>query len=531
MAHVVVDPVSRIEEHLRIEAEVEGGKITIVHSSCTLCQGLEKVLVGRDPRDAWAFTQRICGVCAVVHACASVRAVEDALGIEIPPLAQAFRNLLIASQNVRDHAMHFYQLHAMDWVNVPSALRADPQKTSELARSLSQWPNSSAAYFKDVLAKLEHYAPAGRSGLFGNAYWDHPAYRLSPELNLLVVAHSLEALDWQRDVVRIQTLLGGPGPHPDFLVGGVPFSVGATPPAAVNAVNLAEIGSCVGRIHAFVEQVYVPDLLAVAGSYVEWFSLGAGQGNLLSSGELPVGRTRDASGFFLPRGAILGRNLSEVLDVDPDDPREVEEAPAQARLASPRWKGNPMEVGPLARMLVAYARGHAGVKEKVDAVLGRFRVKPDALFSTLGRNAARGIEAWLLAEHLGTLHRRITALVESGRSETFQPARWDPKSWPASCHGVGRLEAPRGSLVHRAAIRNQKIERYEIVVPSTWNAGPADATGHPGPFEAALAGTPVHDPKEPVEILRTVHSFDPCLACACHVVGARGETLAEVKAR
>ncbi len=569
MARVVVDPVTRIEGHLRIEAEVDGGKITNAYSSCTMWRGVEQILVGRDPRDAWAFTQRICGVCTTVHAYASIRAVEDALGIEIPVLAQAFRNLMIASQNVHDHTMHFYHLHALDWVNVPNALKADPKKTSDLAQTLSSWPNSSPAYFKDLLAKLNKFVETGQLGIFANAYWDHPAYKLPPEVNLLGVAHYLEALDWQRHVIRILTFLGGKDPHPNFLVGGVPFSVNLNSPAVVNAELLAEIKAHIEQIQTFVQQVYIPDLLAVAGFYKEWFSIGAGVGNYMCYGELPEGRTKDASRMFLPRGAILGRNLSEVMDVDPEDPGQVQESVARSWyeygkgdqaflhpyegetsakytgpkppyehldvdgkyswLKSPRWKGNSMEVGPLARMLVAYARGHAGVKEKVDTVLRHFDAPPAVLFSTLGRTAARGIEAWLLSEYLDTLYQRIIDLINTGNTATFNATHWDPKTWPKTCKGSGQMEAPRGSLGHWVTIKNEKIEHYQIVVPSTWNAGPRDASGHPGPYEAALAGTPVHNPEEPVEILRTVHSFDPCLACACHVYDAGGRPVARVK--
>ena len=569
MARVVVDPITRIEGHLRIEAEVDGGKITNAYSSCTMWRGVEQILIGRDPRDAWAFAQRICGVCTTVHAYASIRAVEDALDIEIPSLAQAFRNLMIATQNVHDHTMHFYHLHALDWVNVPSALSADPKKTSELAQSISSWRNVSGGYFKDLQAKLKKFVSGGQLGPFANAYWDHPAYKLPAEVNLLGVAHYLEALDWQRHVIRILTFLGGKDPHPNFLVGGVPFSVNLSSPTVVNATMLAEIKAHIDEIQEFVQKVYIPDLLAVAGFYKEWFSIGGGVGNFLSYGEFPEGKTKDASRFFLPRGAIVGRNLAEVLEVDPEDPEQVQESighswytnakgeeallhpydgETNARytgpkppyehleveqkyswLKSPRWRGKPMEVGPLSRMLIAYASGHDGVKEKVNTVLRHFDAPPTVLFSTLGRTAARGIEAWLLSEHLTTLYQRIIDLVKLGDTTTFNAARWDPKSWPKSCKGSGQMEAPRGSLGHWVAIEDGKIAQYQIVVPSTWNAGPRDASGQPGPYEAALAGTPVHNPEEPVEILRTVHSFDPCLACACHVYDASGREVTTVK--
>ena len=569
MARVVVDPITRIEGHLRIEAEVDGGKITSAYSSCTMWRGVEQILIGRDPRDAWAFAQRICGVCTTVHAYASIRAVEDALDIEIPSLAQAFRNLMIAAQNVHDHTMHFYHLHALDWVNVPGALSADPKKTSELAQSISSWRNVSEGYFKELQGKLKKFVSGGQLGPFANAYWDHPAYKLPAEVNLLGVAHYLEALDWQRHVIRILTFLGGKDPHPNFLVGGVPFSVNLSSPTVVNATMLSEIKAHIDEIQEFVQKVYIPDLLAVAGFYKEWFGIGGGVGNFLSYGEFPEGKTKDASRFFLPRGAIVGRNLAEVLEVDPEDPGQVQESighswytygkgdqallhpydgETSARytgpkppyehleveqkyswLKSPRWRGKPMEVGPLSRMLIAYASGHDGVKEKVNTVLRHFDAPPTVLFSTLGRTAARGIEAWLLSEHLTTLYQRIVDLIKLGDTSTFNGARWDPSTWPKSCKGSGQMEAPRGSLGHWVGIENGRIGHYQIVVPSTWNAGPRDAAGQPGPYEAALAGTPVQNPDEPVEILRTVHSFDPCLACACHVYDASGRELTTVK--
>jgi hydrogenase large subunit len=569
MARVVVDPITRIEGHLRIEAEVAGGKITNAYSSCTMWRGVEQILIGRDPRAAWAFAQRICGVCTTVHAYASIRAVEDALDIEIPSLAQAFRNLMIATQNVHDHTMHFYHLHALDWVNVPSALSADPKKTSELAQSISSWRNVSQGYFGDLQKKLKTFVSGGQLGPFANAYWDHPAYKLPAEVNLLGVAHYLEALDWQRHVIRILTFLGGKDPHPNFLVGGVPFSVNLSSPTVVNATMLSEIKAHIDEIQEFVQKVYIPDLLAVAGFYKEWFGIGGGVGNFMSYGEFPDGKTKDASRFFLPRGAIVGRNLAEVLPVDPEDPEQVQESighswyaygkgeqamlhpydgETNARytgpkppyeqleveqkyswLKSPRWRGRPMEVGPLSRMLIAYASGHDGVKEKVNTVLRHFDAPPAVLFSTLGRTAARGIEAWLLSEYLTTLYQRVVDLIRLGDTTTFNGTRWDPSTWPKSCRGSGQMEAPRGSLGHWVGIENGRIAHYQIVVPSTWNAGPRDATGQPGPYEAALAGTPVHDAEEPVEILRTIHSFDPCLACACHVYDASGREVTTVK--
>ncbi len=570
MARIVVDPITRIEGHLRIEAEVKNGKITKAYSSCTMWRGVETIMLGRDPRDAWAFTQRICGVCTTVHAFASIRAVEDALGIDVPPLAQAFRNLIIATQYVHDHTMHFYHLHALDWVNVPDALKADPKKTSELAQKISDWPHSSPGYFKDLKAKLLKFVESGQLGLFANAYWDHPAYKLPPEVNLLAVAHYLEALDWQRNIIRIHTFLGGKNPHPNFLVGGMPLSVNLSSPSVINTEVLSVIKTHVEQAREFVEKVYIPDLLAVASFYKEWAKYGAGVGNFLSFGELPEGKTSDIDSLFLPRGAILNKDLSKVYDVDPKDPEQVQEAVAYSWyeykkgkdllhpfegetepkytgpeppyeylnvddkyswLKAPRWRGHSMEVGPLARMLVAYAKGHPSVKEKVDFALKKLNVPTAVLFSTLGRTAARGIETWVLAEYLTDIYDRIIGLIKAGNTSTFDKTKWDPKTWPKEAQGFGYMEAPRGALGHWIKIRDGKIAHYQIVVPSTWNGGPRDAKGQPGPYEAALEGTPIHDPEAPLEILRTIHSFDPCMACAAHIYDPSGRKIVTVKIR
>ncbi len=569
MARIVVDPITRIEGHLRIEAEVSNGKITRAYSSCTMWRGVELILKGRDPRDAWAFTQRICGVCTTVHAFASIRAVEDALGIEVPPLAQALRNLIIATQYIHDHTMHFYHLHALDWVNVPNALNADPRKTSEIARAISRWPHSSPGYFRDLQDRLRAFMESGQLGIFANAYWDHPAYKLPPEVDLLAVAHYLEALDWQRHIIRIHAFLGGKNPHPNFLVGGVPVSVNLNSPSVLNAQMLATIKSHIDEAVTFVREVYIPDLLAIASFYKEWAQWGGGVGNFLAYGELPAGKTSEIDRLFLPRGAILNRDLSTVHEVDPRDPEQVQESVAHSWyryragdtemlhpfegetephytgpeppyeyldvegkyswLKAPRWKGHAMEVGPLARMLVAYARGHESVRDKIHVALRKLDVPVEALFSTLGRTAARGIETWVLADYILDLYDHIVGLIRSGNTRTFNPERWDPATWPREARGFGYMEAPRGALGHWVTIREGKIDRYQVVVPSTWNGGPRDAQGQPGPYEAALEGTPVHDPRRPLEILRTVHSFDPCMACAAHVYDPEGREIVRVR--
>jgi len=566
MTHVVVDPVTRIEGHLRIEAEVDGGEVRDAWSSSTMFRGIEIILKGRDPRDAWAFTQRICGVCTTVHAITSIRAVEDAIGAEPPPNARLLRNLIMASQMIQDHVIHFYHLHALDWVDVVSALDADPQATAQLAQSISDWPLSSTDYFTGVKQRLATFVEAGQLGPFANAYWGHSAYRLPAEANLLAVAHYLEALDWQREFIKIHAVLGGKNPHlQSFLVGGMATPVDPDQQASINMTSIAQMRGLIGKARRFVEQVYLPDLLAVASSYKDWAGYGSGVGNYLVYGEYPEGDDANAP-LYLPAGVIRNRDLSAVESLDPariteyvthswfeydqgDDqglhpaqgetrPNYTGPAPPYERLEtdgkyswlkSPRYDGEPMEVGPLARMLVAYASGHERVQKLVGDALAHLGVGPGALFSTLGRVAARGIETVVLAEKIGDWLDELADNMGRGDLRIHDNSKWDPSSWPRECTGAGFHEAPRGALGHWVHIENGEIVNYQCVVPSTWNAGPRDAMGHRGPYEEALVGNPVADPEQPIEILRTVHSFDPCMACGVHVVDARRRELARVR--
>ena len=566
---VVVDPITRIEGHLRIEAQMDGDRIAEAYSSGTMVRGIEIILRNRDPRDAWAFAQRICGVCTLVHGIASVRAVEDALDYEIPKNAQLIRNLMIGAQYVHDHVMHFYHLHALDWVDVVSALSADPAATSTLAQSISNYPKSSPGYFRDMQKKVKDFVEAGQLGIFAKAYWGHPAYKLPPEANLMAVCHYLEALSWQRDVAKLHTIFGGKNPHPNFLVGGVPCPIDVDSDSAINSARLATVQGIIQQMREFVDQVYVPDTLAIASFYKDWGGQGEGLGNFLSYGDFPEKGTNDAATFLFPRGAILGRDLSTIHEIDLDDPGQVQEFVAHSWydyaggkdtglhpydgetkfnydgpeppyqhldvdksyswLKSPRWKGNAMEVGPLARVLMLYATGHAQTKELVDYTLSTLAVPVEALFSTLGRTAARTLETKVVADNMQTWYDNLIGNIKSGDTRTFNERLWEPSSWPKKCQGVGFTEAPRGGLAHWIVIEDQKIANYQAVVPSTWNAGPRDAKGQPGAYEAALAGHQLYDPKQPVEILRTIHSFDPCIACAVHVTDPNGEELVNIR--
>ncbi len=560
---IVVDPITRIEGHLRIEAEFKNGKIVDAFSSGTMVRGFEIILRGRDPRDAWAFTERACGVCTTVHALASVRTVENALDITVPPNAELVRNLMFCAQYLQDHVVHFYHLHALDWVDVVSALKADPNETAAIARKISRWPKSSPKYFKDVQDRLKAFVESGQLGIFANAYWGHPAYKLPPEVNLLAVAHYLEALEWQKEIVKVHTIFGGKNPHPNYLVGGAPCAINLDDANAINAERLAYVGTLINDAIEFVEQVYLPDLLAVASFYREWFAIGGGLKNYLAYGDLPTNGYNDPAGFKFPRGAILNRNLNEVFEVKGDDPDQVREYVTHSWykysvgddkslhpwdgetefnytgpqppykylnvdakyswLKTPRWKDHPMEVGPLARMLVAYASGREEVKEVVHEALGQLNAPITALFSTLGRTAARGLETRLVAYWMKEFYDQLMTNIKNGDTRMTNTDKWDPETWPEEAKGVGFTEAPRGALAHWIVIKNKKIANYQLVVPSTWNASPRDPQGQRSAYEAALVGTPMADPEQPLEILRTIHSFDPCIACAVHLYDPEGQ--------
>ncbi|MDH3871809.1 MAG: nickel-dependent hydrogenase large subunit [Gammaproteobacteria bacterium] len=569
---IVVDPITRIEGHLRIEAQMDGNRIAQAWSSGTMVRGIEIILRGRDPRDAWAFAQRICGVCTLVHGLASIRSVEDALDYSIPPNAQLIRNLMNAAQYVHDHVMHFYHLHALDWVDVVSALEADPRATSELAQSLSNYPKSSPGYFSDMKKKLKGFVEAGQLGIFARAYWGHPAYKLPAEANLMAVSHYLEALSWQRDVARLHAIFGGKNPHPNFLVGGVPCPIDLDSDSAINAARLAQVQEIITRMRDFVDQVYVPDTLAIAGFYKDWGTRGEGLGNFLTYGDFPEKGMDDPASYLIPAGAILNRDLSTIHEVDMNDADQIQEYithswydyeagkeqplhpyagetslnytgpeppyehlevdQSYSWLKSPRWKGHAMEVGPLARVLMLYASGHEQTRELVGMTLNKLDIPVEALFSTLGRTAARTLETKIIGDTMQTWYDNLIANIKAGDTKTFNEVMWDPSSWPREARGVGFMEAPRGGLAHWIVIEDGTIKNYQAVVPSTWNAGPRDVNGQPGAYEAALADNHVlHDPQQPVEILRTIHSFDPCIACAVHVTDPQGEELVKVKVR
>lgn len=566
---IVIDPITRIEGHLRIEADIKDGKVSDAFSSGTMVRLIEEILRGRDPRDAWAFVGRVCGVCTTVHSLASVRAVEDALDITIPPNAELVRNIMFATQYMHDHVVHFYHLHAMDWVDVVNALKADPKKTSEIAQSISHWPKSSPGYFSDIQKRIQKFVESGQLGIFANGYWGHPAYKLPAEINLIGLAHYLEALEWQKEIVKVHAIFGGKNPHPNYLVGGMACSIGIDDVSAINAERLAYVGQLLKQAKDFVEQVYLPDLVAIAGFYKDWGAIGGGLGNFMAYGDLSPNGYRDTAGYKFPSGVILNKDLTNVMDVDLRNDTEVQEFinhswyeyaggddvglhpwkgetklnytgpkppydhldmdDKYSYLKTPRWKGYAMEVGPLARVLIGYARGREDFKEVVDSTLSTLDVPAAALFSTLGRTAARGLESKLMTNWALEFYDDLMTNIKNGDTRMANMEKFKPETWPAKAMGVGYTEAPRGALAHWIVIEDGKINNYQLVVPTTWNASPRDKNGASSAYEAALKDTPIANEDQPLEILRTIHSFDPCLACAVHLYDEEGKNISKIK--
>mgnify|MGYP005945027255 CR=1 FL=1 len=538
---VVVDPLTRIEGHLRIEVEVEKGKVKDVRSCGTLFRGLEMILKGRDPRDVQHFTQRTCGVCTYTHALASTRALEDAIfnasHKDIPANATYIRNLVLGQLFLHDHIVHFYHLHALDWVDVTSALQADPSKAASLANSISSRPTK-AEDLRAVQDKLKAFVASGQLGPFTNAYFlgGHPAYYLEPEANLVATAHYLEALRVQVEAARGMAVFGGKNPHPQFLVAG-----GVTCYDALTPERIKEFEEIYKKTAAFVRDVYIPDLLLVAGAYKDWAGIG-GTHDFMTMGDFPkAGGERKLESRWLKPGIIYNRDLAHVQDFDPtkisehirhswydgdkaDNPYDEKTEPKFTHmgdkdryswLKAPRYDEHSTETGPLACVLVNYAKGNPDIKPLVDMVLQKLSVGPEALFSTLGRTAARGIETLAIANKMASMLEEFKDNIRSDKQIV------EDLEVPQESRGVGFVEAPRGGLSHWIRIEKGRVGNFQLVVPTTWNLGPRDANNVLGPCEEALMGTPIADPKRPVEILRTVHAFDPCIACAVHVIDGR----------
>jgi hydrogenase large subunit len=562
---IVIDPVTRIEGHLRIDCEVADGKVTNAWASGTMWRGVERILLGRDPRDAWAITQRFCGVCTTVHAIASVRAVENALGMAIPKNAQYIRNLMIAAHAVHDEIVHFYHLSALDWVDVTSALKADPAKTAALAESLSDWPNNGKAVMTATKERLERLVGSGQLGIFANGYWGHPAMKLPPEVNLLAVAHYLQALEVQRKANKIVSILGSKTPHiQNVAVGGVSNAVSMDSQSVLTMERLLAVKEAIGELKQFVHQVYNIDVAAVAAFYPDWVKYGKGVTSYLAAPEFPLderGTKFETVGGYIPDGdvaaykpittfgdAFFRDNVAESVKHSwykggkgPLHPykgetvaeyTDFQENGKYSFVKSPTFLGKPAQVGPLARVLMAVAAKNEPVIAHLTRILGtvealsKTKVPLDALHSTIGRHAARAV---MCAMNVDLLERHWQLLVDniaSGDATTFEKPVF-PKG---EVSGFGFHEAPRGLLSHWVVIEDGTITNYQAVVPTTWNAAPRNENGVQGPYEASLMGTPLADPERPLEVLRTIHSFDPCLACAVHLVDTTKRDIVQVRA-
>lgn len=543
---IIVDPITRIEGHLRIEVEVENGKVVNAWSSGQMFRGIEMILQGRDPRDAHHFVQRSCGVCTYVHAISSIRAVDDAVGVKIPANARLIRNLLHGAQYQHDHLVHFYHLHALDWVDIVSALKADPKKTAALSDNTNNGKMGGTNYFKEVQQRLQTFVDSGQLGPFSNAYWGHAAYKLPPEANLMACAHYIEALRLQARTARLHAIFGGKNPHPQSLVVGGVSSVKDLSPD-----RIAEFLYITKETNDFVKNVYLPDLLAIAGFYKDWGGIG-GCTNFLCYGEFPQS-DKEPDSLFLPRGIIFDRDVAKVGAVDhkkitedvtrawyedgkAKHPWEGETKPLQENpeykpddgkyswLKAPRYDGKSCEVGPLARVLVAYGKGHKETKALVETALKTLGIPVTALFSTLGRTAARSIETVVIGDAMQGWVMELVENIKNGDTQTYEPYEM-----PQSAEGVGLNDVPRGALGHWIKIKDGKIGNYQYVVPSTWNLSPRDEKDQISPVEEALIGTPIADPKKPLEVLRTVHSFDPCIACAVHVIDPNSNEVYKIK--
>lgn len=540
---VTIDPITRIEGHLRIEVEIEGGKVKDAWSSGQMFRGIEMILQGRDPRDAQHFVQRSCGVCTYIHALSSVRAVESAVKVTIPPNARLIRNLLHGAQFQHDHLVHFYHLHALDWVDIVSALKADPAKTAALADNVSNASVGGAQYYKAVQQRLQTFVDSGQLGPFSNAYWGHPAYKLPPEANLMAAAHYIEALKLQARTARMHAIFGAKNPHlQSLVVGGVTCVKDLTPD------RIAEFLYMWKETQEFIQNVYIPDLLAVASFYKDWGAIG-GTTNFLAYGDFPASE-KEPESLYMPAGVVMKRDITKVAAMQQDKvvesvthswyedgeakhPYKGETKPKHGEyntaakyswLKAPRYEGEPCEVGPLARVLVAYGKGHPEIKKLVDDTLKKLDIPVTALFSTLGRTAARALETIAIGNAMEGWINELVTNIKNGDTRTY--TAWQ---MPDKGMGYGLNDVPRGALGHWIEIENKKIKNYQYVVPSTWNLGPRCAKGKKGPVEEALIGTPVADPAKPLEVLRTVHSFDPCIACAVHVIDPNSNQVYKIR--
>ena len=561
---ISIDPITRIEGHLRIDCEIENGVVTNAWSSGTMWRGMENIVKGSDPRDAWMIMQRICGVCTTVHAIMSVRAVEDALGAKVPVNAQYIRNMILSAHSMHDHIVHFYQLSAMDWVDITAALNADPDKAAEMLKGVSTWGLNSANEFRNVQNKIKSLVESGQLGIFANGYFGHPAMKLPPEVNLIAVAHYLQALECQRDCNRIVALLGGKTPHiQNLAIGGVANPINLDSQSVLNLERLMFVKSCIDRLNDFVTQVYRVDAAIIAAYYPEWLNLGKTSGNYLSVPEYPI--DGDNSKFVLTGGYIENFDISTFRPItqqkdefvvkgikesgkhawyEDDEPLEPwagltrpkytgwQDEGKYSWVKAPSFYGKVVEVGPLAYLMCNLANENKDTLHHFNHIKGLYEklsgntLSVDHLHSTLGRIIARTVHCCVLNN---ILEQQWKLLVDNiGTGDTVAYLKTDiPQT--GEFKGVGFGEVPRGMLSHWVVVKNGKIENYQAVVPSTWNAGPRNQNDEMGPYELSIIGTPVADPTKPLEVVRTIHSFDPCMSCAVHIVNTENGEVTQVK--
>lgn len=566
MPRITIDPITRIEGHLRIDCEVADGKVAKAWSSGTMWRGIELILKGRDPRDAWIFTQRICGVCTTVHAITSVRAVENALQMEVPLNAQYIRNMIITAHGIHDHIVHFYHLTALDWVDIVSALKGDPEATAKLGASLSDYAGNSVPQIRAVRDKLTKFVGSGQLGPYASGYWGHPAMKLPAEVNLLAAAHYVQALEVQRTANQIVTVLGSKSPHiQNLAVGGVANPINPESQSTLTLERLFAVKGLIDKLGDFIHNAMVPDTAAVGAMYADWTKHGAGITNYLSVPDLPLdtkGTTFELPGGHVPGDLAKYKPITSYRDAFFRDgvkesvkhswyeytggaaslhPYEGQTTPKYTDfqedgkyswVKAPTFYDKRAQVGPLANVLAMYAAGHEPTKRhltrliEIASKVAGAPIPLEALHSTIGRIAARTVRCAVLHEALLNQWQLLVDNIGKGDFATFNRPVF-PKG---EVRGFGYHEAPRGVLSHWVVIKDGKIDNYQAVVPSTWNAGPRDHNDAPGPYEASLLDNPVADPKLPLEVLRTVHSFDPCLACAVHMVDEERRPIISVKA-
>ncbi|WP_118795261.1 hydrogenase 2 large subunit [Haemophilus haemolyticus] len=561
---ISIDPITRIEGHLRIDCEIENGVVTNAWSSGTMWRGMENIVKGSDPRDAWMIMQRICGVCTTVHAIISVRAVEDALGAKVPVNAQYIRNMILSAHSMHDHIVHFYQLSAMDWVDITAALNADPDKAAEMLKGVSTWGLNSANEFRNVQNKIKSLVESGQLGIFANGYFGHPAMKLPPEVNLIAVAHYLQALECQRDCNRIVALLGGKTPHiQNLAIGGVANPINLDSQSVLNLERLMFVKSCIDRLNDFVTQVYRVDAAIIAAYYPEWLNLGKTSGNYLSVPEYPI--DGDNSKFVLTGGYIENFDISSFRPItqqkdefvvkgikesgkhswyEDDEPLEPwagltrpkytgwQDEGKYSWVKAPSFYGKVIEVGPLAYLMCNLANENKDTLHHFNHIKGFYEklsgntLSVDHLHSTLGRIIARTVHCCVLNNILEQQWKLLVDNIGTGDTVAYLKTEI-PQT--GEFKGVGFGEVPRGMLSHWVVVKNGKIENYQAVVPSTWNAGPRNQNDEMGPYELSIIGTPVADPTKPLEVVRTIHSFDPCMSCAVHVVNTENGEVTQVK--